>query len=216
MAGRTRAGLGRTGTGWGAGTCAAHAPGKSRVLAGEGLLIPPAPRPPRGTHCERSPRPEGAAAARCPGWPRARAAAAWRGRGPGARDGDRGREPGLRPGARAVRAPGRPQRAAGAAGRWLRSSCAGSSEGHIPAAAAAAAAPPRARGRSGRRRRRCRGWPGRGSRPGAGLASGPRRAGGAASSHQPPGSGEGFHCGDQRLKRETGHRGVVTLHAGFD
>lgn len=70
----------------------------------EVVSIQPAPRSPRGTHCARTPRPAGATAARCPGWRRAQAAAAWRGWGPRARDrrraGSRERARSERPGGR--------------------------------------------------------------------------------------------------------------------
>lgn len=194
MAGRERTGRGSTGTGWGAGTGSALVPGVAGSFEGGSLDPASAAAPTRYSLCADSEASRSSSSA----VPRAVAGPGGGGMartGPRAREADRGRETGGQPGARAVRAPGRPWRAAGAAGRWLRSSCAGGSEGHITAAAA-----PRARSRSGRRPRRGRGWPGRGARPGAGLASGLRQAGGAASSHQPPGARAGFSCEDQRLK----------------
>lgn len=64
---------------------------------------------PRGTHCAKTRRPTGAAEAQCPGRRRARAVAAWRGRGRGARQpgacGQSTREAEARRGRRGTRAP---------------------------------------------------------------------------------------------------------------
>ena len=174
-AGPGRTGLARTGPGLGAGPGAPLAPGVAGCR--DGSPGPARAAAPRGTHCARTRRPAAAGGAQCPGWRRARAA--WRaGTGTTA-----GTETGAGSRARAVRAPAGPWRGAGAAGRWLRSSRAGGSEGHIPAAA-----PRRSRG-AGRGRRR-----GRGAR--AGPASGPRGAGGARGPPPPPGRA-GFLREDQ-------------------
>lgn len=108
-------GVGAHGPGWHAGTGVALAPGWRGLSEGVSRSAPA-----RYSLCADSEASRSSSSA----VPRAAAGPGGGGMArPGTGDRDRGREPGGQPGARAVRVPGRPWRAAGAAGRWLRSSC---------------------------------------------------------------------------------------------